>query len=99
MKFFLRREIRLFTPWGARAKKRRKDIFTIVRFSPLRVAALKVKKDKRGCGNYIGLFMLKKGKNTAEDPLLWRAEKTLCRKLAVFCGKILFFIDNRVKYG
>ena len=51
-----------FTLCGARAKKRRKDIFTVVRFSPLRVAALKVKKDKRGCGNYIGSFMLKKEK-------------------------------------
>ena len=52
----------IFILRGARAKKRRKDIFTIVRFSSLRVAALKVKKDKRGCGNYIGSFMLKKEK-------------------------------------
>ena len=51
-----------FLPHGERGQKLRKDIFTIVRFSSLRVAALKVKKDKRGCGNYIGLFMLKKEK-------------------------------------
>ena len=44
----------IFILRGARAKKRRKDIFTIVRFSLLRVAALKVKKIKEGAVTILG---------------------------------------------